>query len=266
MTSPRGSLVAVGIGIKLAQQCTPEARHAIETADVVFTAGGDPVTQRWLSGLNANTISLHAHYGQGKSRRRTYDDMVAAIMAEVRAGKHVCAAYYGHPGIFVRSSHEAIAQARAEGFDAHMLPGVSAEDCLFADLGVDPGDVGRQSYEAQDWLINARAFDVRAPLILWQIAIVGDRSMTLLSSDPRRVAILTEVLSRHYPADHPVTLYEAAIFPTGRPKIETLPLCDLHQAAITQQSTLYVPPLAPPRPDRERVALIEARLTAVAGA
>jgi hypothetical protein len=34
-----------------------------------------------------------------------------------------------------------------------MLPAVSAEDCLFADLGVDPGAAGCQSHEAADFLI-----------------------------------------------------------------------------------------------------------------
>jgi uncharacterized protein YabN with tetrapyrrole methylase and pyrophosphatase domain len=226
----------------------------------VFTGGGDPVTQRWLSRLNANTVSLQTHYRRGKSRLRSYEEMVEAILTAVRAGKKVCAAFYGHPGIFVRPSHRAIERARAEGFEARMLPGVSAEDCLFADLGVDPGDAGCQSYEASDWLIHARNLDTAAPLILWQIAVVADRTMQRLTSDPRRVAILTEVLLRFYPPDHMVTLYEAAIFATGRAKIEGMALCDLPSARVTQQSTLYAPPLAPSQPDPERIALIEARL------
>ncbi|MGQ0532607.1 MAG: SAM-dependent methyltransferase [Caulobacteraceae bacterium] len=256
----QGTLIAVGIGIKLAQQCTPEARQAIETADVVYTAGGDPVTQRWLSGLNAKTVSLQTHYRYGKSRRRAYEEMVEAILVAVRKGKRVCAAFYGHPGIFVYASHRAIERARAEGFEARMLPGVSAEDCLFADLGVDPGRDGCQSYEASDWLINARSSDTASALILWQIAVVADRSLKQLSSDPKRIAILGEVLMRYYPPDHIVTVYEAAIFPTGRPKIEHIPLRDLHRAVITQQSTLYVPRLARPRPSAERLALIAERL------
>jgi len=31
-----------------------------------------------------------------------------------------------------------------------MLPGISAEDCLVADLGIDPASSGCQSYEAND--------------------------------------------------------------------------------------------------------------------
>src|SRR3546814_14587936 len=77
----------------------------------------------------------------------TYREMVAAMLAEVRAGRRVCGAFYGHPGVFARVPHKAIAQARAEGFEAHMEAGVSAEDCLYADLGIDPGEVGCQHYE-----------------------------------------------------------------------------------------------------------------------
>ena len=54
--------------------------------------------------------------------------------------------------VFVQPSHESIAIARLEGFSARMLPGISAEDCLFADIGLDPGKDGCQSFEATDFL------------------------------------------------------------------------------------------------------------------
>ena len=76
---------------------------------------------------------------EGRSRLDTYQDMVDRILACVREGSDVCVAFYGHPGVFVYPSHEAIKRARIEGYKATMLPGISAEDCLFADLGIDPG-------------------------------------------------------------------------------------------------------------------------------
>ena len=54
-----------------------------------------------------------------------------------------------------------------------MLPGISAEDCLFADLGVDPAEAGCQSYEATRFLERRPAIEPRAALILWQIGVVG---------------------------------------------------------------------------------------------
>src|SRR5437899_1041057 len=104
-------------------------------------------------------------------RDETYDDIVAEILSAVRSGTRVCVALYGHPGVFARPAHEAVRRARAEGFPARMLPAVSAEDCLFADLGVDPGENGCQSYEATDFLLRKREVDVSAALVLWQISV-----------------------------------------------------------------------------------------------
>ena len=64
------------------------------------------------------------------------------MLQEVRLGKVVVGVFYGHPGIFVAPSHRAISIARAEGYEAKMLPAVSAEDSLYADLGVDPSRCG----------------------------------------------------------------------------------------------------------------------------
>ena len=110
--------------------------------------------------------------------------MAEAILEPVRAGKRVCAAFYGHPGVFVLPSHEAIARARAEGFDATMLPGVSAEDCLVADLGVDPARNGLQSYEAGDFLRRRPAIEPTTALVLWQIGVVGARTHSASVSAP----------------------------------------------------------------------------------
>jgi len=37
-----------------------------------------------------------------------------------------------------------------------MLPGISTEDCLYADLGVDPGLIGSQNFEATDFIVSGR--------------------------------------------------------------------------------------------------------------
>lgn len=260
-----GSLVIVGTGIKLPNQCTLEARHHIETADVVFEVVGDAVAQAWLRQRKPNVISLQHLYSRDRARSDTYEAMVETILGEVRAGKAVCAAFYGHPGVYVYPSHEAIRRARAEGFTAEMLPAVSADGCMYADLGFDPGWLGCQSYEATDFLINARKFDPTAVLVLWQVALVGDRTLRVFESDARRLDILAEVLMQDYPADHQVTIYSAATLPVSRPNIQTVALHELSTANVTQESTLYVPPLCAPAPCPERLALLKARLETSAG-
>lgn len=255
MSERVGSLRVVGTGIELAAQCTIEARGVIEAADVVFTVV-DGFTLHWLQKLNDDVRPLGDLYGGGRTRRETYEAMAETILASVREGDDVCAVFYGHPGVFVDPGHAAIRVATAEGFDARMLPGVSAEDCLFADLGFDPGRVGCQSYEATDFLINNRLFDPTAVLILWQIAVVGDTTLLQFESDPERLAILAQVLTETYPPDHVVTIYEAATVSITRPRIEQLRLDELARAEVGQASTLYIPPSGKPRADPSRLALL----------
>ena len=235
-----GSLVVVGTGIGAAR-LTAEARAAIEAADQVLHLIPDPVSIRAVEQLNARSRSLGDCYVEGEHRRAAYARMVEAILEPVRAGERVCAAFYGHPGVFSLPPHEAIKQARLEGFEATMLPGISAEDCLFADLGVDPAEAGCQSYEATRFLERRPAVEPRAALILWQIGVVGSANHSAEPEAPR-LPELVERLREIYPDQHEVVVYEASSFVGVAPLIRPTPLAEL-AAAVTPASTLYVPPL-----------------------
>ena len=65
-----------------------------------------------------------------------------------------------------------------------MEPGISAEDCLYADLGIDPGSVGCQHYEASQFMFYRRRIDPSAYLVLWQVGIAGDRSLRRFATGP----------------------------------------------------------------------------------
>ena len=241
--SQRGSLVVVGTGIRLVGQTTLEALERIQHAEKLFYLVNDPTTAAWIRGLNPTADTLEDCYVKGMARRRIYQAMAARIMSAVRSGLDVCAAFYGHPGVFVDASHEAIRRARREGFPAHMLPGISAEDCLIADLGVDPGENGCQSFEATDFLVFRRRFDPSSALILWQVGVLGEASVRdNMSCRPERLAVLTAALRRHYPPRHRVVLYEAAQFPTCDPMIKRIPLAKLTEQTVLPMTTLYVPP------------------------
>ena len=138
----KGSLACVGTGMMLGAHIGPRARSHIEQADVVFVAVSDALVELWVQGMNHDVRSLQPYYAEGKPRSDTYREMVAAMMEEVRAGRRVCGAFYGHPGVFAVVPHRAVAQARDEGYEAVMEAAVSAEDCLYADLGIDPGTFG----------------------------------------------------------------------------------------------------------------------------
>src|SRR5262245_3102696 len=148
MAMGTGSLQVVGTGYLIAGHATPQAVAAMRRAEKLFYLVGDRPTRAWLESLNPSAESLQDSYAVGKRRSCSYQGMVARILARLRQGLDVCAAFYGHPGVMAIPSHVAIRQAREEGYDAWMLPAISAADCLYADLGIDPGAQGCQSFEA----------------------------------------------------------------------------------------------------------------------
>ncbi len=260
-TARRGSLACVGMGMTLGSHLTPLARSHIEQADVVFAGLSDRLVEAWLERMHGDVRSLQPYYEEGKSRLRTYREWVDVIMTEVRAGKRVCGVFYGHPGIFAWSPHKAIEAARAEGFEAHMEPGISAEDCLYADLGFDPGRVGCQHFEASQLLFYQRRIDPTGYLVLWQVGIVGDMSLARFRTGAAYRQVLVDVLSQDYPLDHEIVIYRGATLPIEQPRIRRILLRDLPEAPLTAEETVVVPParaLIPNIAIRERLAALDA--------
>lgn len=255
----RGSLACVGMGMTLGSHLTPLARSHIEQADVVFAALSDQIVEQWLRRLHPDVRSLQPYYRDGQSRLITYRQWVDLLMAEVRAGKTVCAVFYGHPGIFAWSPHKAIETARAEGFPAHMEPGISAEDCLYADLGIDPGRYGCQHFEASQLLFYERRLDATGYLVLWQVGLVGDRSLTRFETGPAYRQVLVDVLGRDYPADHEVIIYRGATLPIEKPRIRRTTLGGLTHASLTAEDTVVLPPAEALKPN----LAVRARLDAL---
>jgi precorrin-3B methylase len=261
-TKPVGKLICVGTGMRMAGQVTPLALSYIESADVVIAAVPNIFTRQWLQEISKQYICLLGYYSdcdvEGKDRRDTYRRMADTILSEVRAGKTVCAAFYGHPGIFACISHMAIKDARAEGLSAEMLPGISAEDCLVADLGIDPGASGMQSMETTQFMIYQRRIDPGALLILWQPGLAGELSLKRFDTTPAKLQVLVDKLARDYPLDHPVILYEAATHPLEQTRMDTVLLKDLPQALLRQVTTLVIPAAQTLKLDQAIVDQLEA--------
>ena len=252
-----GSLACVGVGMMLGAHLTPRARSCIEQADVVFVLVADALMEEWVRRMNSDVRSLQPFYCEGMSRMRSYRGMVEAMLVEVRAGKRVCGAFYGHPGVFAWVPHKAIETARAEGCVARMEAGVSAEDCLYADIGIDPGRAGCQHFEATQFMLYRRRIDPAAWLVLWQVGLAGDRSLKRFSTGTLHRQILVEVLARDYPLDHEVIIYRAATLPIHPPRIERCRLDALPGAALGMEDTLAVPPFGAPALDAELAARLE---------
>ena len=249
----QGSIVCVGVGMTLGSHITPLSRSHIEQADVVFCSVSDSYVELWVKDMNKDVRSLQKYYAEGKDRRQTYREMIDAMMTEVRAGRKVVGAFYGHPGVFALAPHKVIQQAREEGFTAHMEAGISAEDCLFADMGLDPGTSGCVHYEATQFMVNKKVLDTSALLILWQVGMAGDRGLKKFTSDNRYRTVLKDCLLAFYPPDHKVALYEAAVLPIEDIRIDWIRLSELDTSNVHQHTTLVVPPAHKKQEDSEVV-------------
>jgi uncharacterized protein YabN with tetrapyrrole methylase and pyrophosphatase domain len=242
-----GGLTIVGTGIRFGIQTTPEARAAIESADEVLYLGAETLGDEWLSTLNGSSESLAPLYAdgveRGEQRSTIYGAMADRVLDRVRAGRRVCLALYGHPMLFASPARLAAERAEAEGFPVRVLPGVSAEDCLLADLRFDPGGRGLQSYEATRFLEVGPAVEPGAGLVLWQIGALGSRHGIVGPPASDCVEALARRLLQHYPPDHEIVLYRASEYAAFQPRIDRLQLRNLPVAVIDPMATLFVPPV-----------------------
>jgi len=247
----KSSLKVVGIGIQLVTHVTLQTSHAIENADEVFYLTADDASEEWIKRLNPKSKSLDSHYSTEISRKHTYNCMVTEVLDALQRGSNVCLVSYGHPGVFAYPMHEAVRQAKSLGYRAVMYPAISCEDVLFADLGVDPGQGGCQTFEATDFLLYQRRFDPTSHLILLQVGVIGITALPKQVEIPNRkgLHLLSEYLFDSYKVDHQVALYEASPFILSDARIEWFCLSDLHEIGFTAISTLYVPPVNKRSPD-----------------
>jgi hypothetical protein len=254
----RGSVTFVGTGISLVGHVTLETVEHIKAAEKLIYLVAEPAAAAWLHGLNPSAESLADCYVEGRMRERSYEEMVERILVYVQAGRRVCVAFYGHPGIGVDPTHMIMARARTDGFTARVLPGISADACLFADLEIDPLDAGYQGYEASTFIARRPRIDTSSGLILWQIGFVCEPSIKFSGESSKKgVRLLARTLSAYYRSSQKIVIYEASLYPVCKPVIVRTTLRELPRAFSSAASTLYVPPAtrspSPPAARQRRV-------------
>jgi tetrapyrrole methylase family protein/MazG family protein len=236
------SLVIVGSGIKFMSHLTTEAKAYIEQSDKVLYLVNEPAMQDWIKQANSNAESLDEIYTRFPLRLHCYRAITDYILEVLRQNQHVCVVLYGHPTVFSQPALNAARQAQQEGYYTKILPGISAEDCLFADLLIDPGTCGCQSFEATELLIHQRKIDPVSHLVLWQAGVIGLLGRNEHHDNKNGAEQLRKYLRSYYSETQEVILYEAAQYPHLEPKIEKLFLEKLPEARFSRVSTLYIPP------------------------
>lgn len=253
----RGSLVIIGSGIQ-GVGFSMEAEAYLRAADKVFYCVSNPPTQVWLHEVRPDAYDLYVFYDDTKPRFNTYMQMSEAMLHYVRKGQRVVGVYYGHPGIFVLSTHRAIAIARREGHEAVMKPGISALDCLCADLGIDPAYPGMQTFEASEVLLRKRPLDTSVHVVLWQVGLIGEQGYRRKGFINDKFPILVEYLQQYYGEHYEVTHYVGARHCTFEPTMAVHKLSEMLdprvRATFTGISTFYIPPKDAAQTDPEMAA------------
>ena len=236
------SLVLVGSGIKFVAQLTVEAKAYLEQSPHVLYLLNEPALEHWLQSKNPNAQSLQAWYDRYPSRADSYAAITQAILEKLAQVRQLCVVVYGHPTVLAQSGLAAALQAQEWGAEVKVLPGISAADCLFADLMVDPGRAGCQFFEAPDLLVYQRKLDPSQHLIIWQAGVIGMWGYYEEHDNQNGANLLRDYLLNVYPENHGITLYEAAQYPGFTPTIATRTVKTLADATIARLATLYVAP------------------------
>ena len=259
-----GSLHIVGTGIRPTRHLTPEAAEAIRNSQQLLYLIPDPAAAEFIISLaGGETIDAGTSYQSDAPLADAYERMIGRALECVKAGNRTCFALYGHPGVMVNPSHRLLRLARSEGYEVIMLPAVSAEDCLFADLGIDPATQGCQTFWATDLLLNRRLIDPTTATVIWSIGVVGCLSCSSSGMAPNALLSLLNRLYSSFPPTHPVVVYEAATV-AGQPhRAEAIPLNALPAVTLDGASTLYIPPVWPTVPEWQQYAEFNVPIDAV---
>ncbi|KAK6511613.1 hypothetical protein TWF481_000528 [Arthrobotrys musiformis] len=240
-----GSLTLVGTGVRSLCQLTLEAIQEVEGADVIYYAVRDAATEGFIKKKNEKAIDLYQYFINDDNipEADIYIQIAEVLLADTRSGLRVVGVFFGHPGLFMSPNRRALAIAQAEGYTAKMLPGISVDDCLLADLGIDPSFVGCLTCEARDFLIHDHIGLASRHVIMYEIGYLGFYGD---DSKEDHFQYLAQKLEDTYGASHPLVNYTAAISPLMQPIIDRLVVGDLQKPEVRQRitsaSTLYFPP------------------------
>jgi uncharacterized protein YabN with tetrapyrrole methylase and pyrophosphatase domain len=238
-------LHVIGTGIKSISHLTKESIAAVATADIVFYLVNEPILKEWVLENNKKCVSLDPFYDISEKRETSYKAIIKQVKKACVENNNVALLLYGHP-LVCCSVGENLSHLPGEldGLEVVVYPSISAEDCLYADLSIDPLNKGCLSLEATDYLLLDKCVDTSCHLILWQVGMVGNFNLPdakgLCGTIP--VKLLAEKLLKIYPNETECFIYEASLYPGLRPTVRKIALFSITEIMLFPISTLYVPP------------------------
>ena len=237
----------ISSGIRSIHDLTLEARNVLSDSDIVFYLFSDLFSINYIRSISKKSVNLKQFYKSNKKLNETYQNIVDVVMSAASNSVNVSVIFYGHAGVFCKPSHEIKRRAILNNLKFRFLPGISAEDCMVADLGYDPGE-GSQVFEASSLLFNQQKLDVNIHNVIYQIGVIEKEEQTYnLHTKYQYLNDFFNYLLSFYPETHLVTNYIASPFYFQTSTIHTFFLKDGFKIEnlekISGNSTLYIPPI-----------------------
>ncbi len=234
----------VGTGIASVQHITREVDAALRRSQEVLYVDNGFGVREYLEQICPQITNLHpVAYREGGERLNAYSIMAAKVIEAALDHPPVSFALYGHPLVFAHPPFQVLKVAPLFGLRVKVLPGISAMDTLFVDLGLDPSVQGLQMYEATDLLLRQRPLQRDVPCLLWQIGTVESRLYSESVSKPERFSRIKNYLLRFYPPEHKLVAVYASTYSLVPSTLTVFSLKDIesYTECLHQGVTVYIP-------------------------
>jgi len=228
------------------RQLTREAEQVLKRAKRVYLLHPLPEVRSFVDTQCGSVIDLTELYEEGSERAESYEEMAQQVVEGAEeAVEPVVFAVYGHPTVGVAPS--SLIQKKAKGTDliVEILPGISALDCLYTDLGFDPFTRGLQVFEATDLIVYDINLDPATPTFVLQVGLTGTRLYDTRTSTSKRLLPLKDHILQFYPPDHEVIFARTPTIPFADAQQLSVPISEFETVAtdIDSTHTLVIPPV-----------------------
>ncbi|MEM7716171.1 MAG: SAM-dependent methyltransferase [Cyanobacteria bacterium P01_A01_bin.68] len=236
----------VGTGIVSVQHITHEIDAVLRRSKEVLYVDNSFGIREYLEQVCPKVTNLHPiAYREGEERINAYNIMTAKVIEAALDNPPVTFALYGHPLVFANPPFQVLKIAPLFGLRVKVLPGISAMDTLFVDLGLDPSVQGLQMYEATDLLLRQHSLQPNVPCLIWQIGTVESRLYSESMSKPKRFTRIKNYLLKFYPSNHKLVAVYSSTYPLVKSSRTVFCLKDIESYAecLHQGVTVYIPPI-----------------------
>ena len=243
-------ITLLGLGPGNPSHLTREAWDVLNSADEIYLRTRQHPTVAHLP----SSLDIHSFddlYAQGRDFDEVYAQIVEKVLELGKRPQGVVYAVPGHPFVAEATCPEISRLAREQGYDLHIVEGLSFLEPVFSALGLDPCPRLTLFDALELSQVHTPLFPPDTPVLIAQIysqLVAAEVKMTLLAV---------------YPEEHPVCLVHSA--GTIDQIIEELHLYQIDRSRhIGLLTVLYVPPLGQ-RTSFESFQEIVARLRAPDG-